>query len=114
MSHTPEPWENCGNKRGGCKCGSIWRRIVACVNACAQTDTETLEVYFSEHGDRLVCSVESQILRRQRDILLEAGTAIVERWDTPLWKDVPHTAEFINKLRKAIEEINQGEANERK
>jgi hypothetical protein len=34
--------------------------------------------------------------------LIAAAKAVVERWDTPLWKDVPHTAEYINRLRAAI------------
>lgn len=34
--------------------------------------------------------------------LLEAAQAVVERWDTPNWKDVPGTATFINALRKSI------------
>lgn len=34
--------------------------------------------------------------------LKEAAHAVVERWDTPLWKDVPATAEYINRLRTAI------------
>ena len=34
--------------------------------------------------------------------LVEAAQAVVDRWDTPLWKDVPHTGEFIGKLRKAL------------
>ena len=34
--------------------------------------------------------------------LVEAAQAVVDRWDTPLWKDVPHTGEFIGKLREAL------------
>ena len=34
--------------------------------------------------------------------LVEAAQALVDRWDTPLWKDVPHTGEFIGKLREAL------------
>ena len=36
--------------------------------------------------------------------LRAAAQAVVERWDTPLWKDVPHTAVYINALRKALAE----------
>ena len=35
--------------------------------------------------------------------LLNAAKAVIERWDSPLWKDLPHTGEAINRLRKAIE-----------
>ena len=41
-------------------------------------------------------------IEAQRDELLEALEAIIERWDTPLWKDVPHTAECINAARLIV------------
>lgn len=44
-------------------------------------------------------------LRRQRDELLAAAKTVVARWDTPLWKDVPATATFINELRAAIAKV---------
>ena len=31
-----------------------------------------------------------------------AAQAVVDRWDTPLWKDVPSTAEYIGRLRAAL------------
>ena len=34
--------------------------------------------------------------------LVSAARAVVERWDTPLWKDAPATAGFINRLRDAL------------
>ena len=34
--------------------------------------------------------------------LLEAAEGIVSRWDSPLWKDQPHTGVFIDRLRAAI------------
>ena len=37
--------------------------------------------------------------------LLSAAKAVIERWDSPLWKDLPHTGEAINRLRKALEKI---------
>lgn len=36
------------------------------------------------------------------DELREAARAVVERWDSPLWKDLPHTGTFIDRLRKAL------------
>ena len=41
-------------------------------------------------------------IKAQRDELLEALETIIERWDTPLWKDVPHTAECINAARLIV------------
>ena len=34
--------------------------------------------------------------------MLEAAEGIVSRWDSPLWKDQPHTGVFIDRLRAAI------------
>lgn len=34
--------------------------------------------------------------------LVEAAQAVVLRWDSPLWKDAPHTGEFIGRLRDAL------------
>ena len=31
--------------------------------------------------------------------LRDAAQAVIDRWDTPLWKDVPATAVYINRLR---------------
>lgn len=44
------------------------------------------------------------------DALLAAARAVVQRWDSPKWKDEPHTAEYIDSLRAAIEakESNHG------
>ena len=39
---------------------------------------------------------------RQLSALREAASAVVARWDTPLWKDAAPTAEVIDKLRKAL------------
>ena len=42
---------------------------------------------------------------RESRILL-AAQAVVARWDSPLWKDQPHTGEVIAELRKAISEYD--------
>ncbi|MBI5917824.1 MAG: hypothetical protein HY849_00395 [Nitrosomonadales bacterium] len=77
------------------------RRIVACVNACAGIDTETLEATIGL--DELYSDIQ-----RQRDELLAAAKSVVARWDTPLWKDVPATAEYIGQLRQAIAKAEGG------
>lgn len=41
-------------------------------------------------------------MKEQRDELLEALEAIIERWDTPLWKDAPHTGNYINAARLVV------------
>lgn len=34
--------------------------------------------------------------------LVKAAQAVIDRWETPLWKDVPATGTFIYALRDAI------------
>jgi hypothetical protein len=34
--------------------------------------------------------------------LKELAQAVVDRWDTPLWKDTKSTAEYINALRNHL------------
>ena len=36
--------------------------------------------------------------------LQTAAQAVLDRWDSPLWKDQPHTGVYIAELRKAIAE----------
>ena len=38
------------------------------------------------------------------DKLRVAARAVVERWDSPNWADLPHTAEYIHALREALTE----------
>jgi len=44
----------------------------------------------------------------ERDRLAEAGQAVVDRWHTPLWKDAPHTAGFIQNLADALAAVKGG------
>ena len=41
---------------------------------------------------------------KEREELSTAARAVVNRWDTPLWKDVPATAKYINRLRAILPE----------
>lgn len=34
--------------------------------------------------------------------LVDAAQAVIDRWDSPKWKDVPPTADSINALRRAV------------
>ena len=40
--------------------------------------------------------------------LRDAAQAVVDRWDTPLWKDAGPTAYVINRLRDALAEAAFG------
>lgn len=41
-------------------------------------------------------------LQASNNDLREASQALIDRWDTPKWKDAEHTAIFINALRNAL------------
>ena len=43
------------------------------------------------------------------DDLVEALEEIIDRWDSPLWKDLPHTKTYIAKGRTALAKIKEGE-----
>ena len=36
---------------------------------------------------------------------VEAAKAVIERWDTPNWKDAGPTADVISRLRKSVDEL---------
>ena len=42
--------------------------------------------------------------------LLSAADALVKRWDSPLWKDMPHTGHYIDRLRVAVEKARARQA----
>lgn len=45
-----------------------------------------------------------EIIKCLKD-LTQASKAVVARWDSPLWKDQPHTADYIHALRTAIDNV---------
>jgi hypothetical protein len=47
-------------------------------------------------------SLRQQLTKPEDEVLIEAAKAVVERWETPLWKDAPAAAKFIYRLRDAI------------
>lgn len=54
----------------------------------------------------LASSATEEITRLREELaaLREAAQAVITRWDTPLWKDVPATAIYIDALRAALQE----------
>lgn len=72
----------------------------------AEAEYESAVDDFIEAQDQL-----STAMRLHLPALLEIAEkaqAVVERWDTPLWKDVPHTAGYIEDLRGAIAGAGRG------
>lgn len=51
----------------------------------------------------------AQDAEEQRDRLAEAARAVVDRWETPLWKGTKHTGKFIRALADALDAIEGGQ-----
>lgn len=77
-------------------------RIIACVNACAGIPTGML-IAAGQSAVIALRPIDEVIA--ERDELLAAAQSVIDRWDTPLWKDVPATAEYINRLREAVGKV---------
>ena len=39
--------------------------------------------------------------------LIEAAQALIDRWDSPTWKETEHTGAYIARLRRAVEQAEQ-------
>lgn len=48
-----------------------------------------------------------ELAEKEQKDLLDAAIAVINRWDTPLWKDVPATAIYINTLRQAVAKFKE-------
>jgi hypothetical protein len=57
-----------------------------------------------EEGDVLCRAAlkEIEALEAENARLRQEGQAVVDRWDTPLWKDAEATGRIINRLRAAL------------
>ena len=38
--------------------------------------------------------------------LVKAAQAVIDRWDSPNWRDGTHTADYIHSLRQAVDNTN--------
>ena len=86
---------------------------------CAETDEGAVALYDQETVNALQGRCDE--LLKQRDELLyellSAAKAVIERWDSPLWKDLPPTANVIARLRDAVNKLEgdaEAEANSRR
>ena len=57
-----------------------------------------------EHGAYRIAELERELAaeRALADRLVKSAQALVDRWETPFWKDAPHTAKFIRALDDAL------------
>lgn len=70
-------------------------------------EIEALQIAHTAQHARATAA-ESSLARLQS--VYEAAKYVVARWDTPLWKNVAPTAEFMNALRTALTAYEKGDA----
>lgn len=74
-------------------------------------DTETSDasdmIAFVERA--IIFSTRTIPPQSQNRAVLDAAQAVIDRWETPLWKDVPATAGYIHALRDAIAASTQAD-----
>jgi hypothetical protein len=99
-SHTPGPWwtddkmdgdsyRNVMSDQRESPVASIWLgRVLDIKREEAEANAELI--------------AQAPELKQQRDDLLAAAKAVVERWDAHRWKDLGATADVIHHLRNAI------------
>ena len=58
-----------------------------------------------EQLDAAIMLGKLQERRHERDLeeLIAAAKAVIDRWETPFWKEAAHTGAYIAALRKAVE-----------
>ena len=65
-------------------------------------------VKYYHSGNSVACDELSDAMQTIYATLTEltelraASQAVIERWDSPRWKDLPATAEFINAMRELL------------
>ena len=80
------------------------------MNNTPETDAE--KFYSNHHGYYVVHAEHAEDLERERNELragllamISAANAVVERWETPSWKEALPTATFIHALRDAVDKM---------
>ena len=71
-----------------------------------QNDSDAVPLYRHPPAAQAVCdsyAAENQQLSDEVQRLRDAARAVIERWDSPKWKDESPTADVINALRRALE-----------
>ena len=92
-THTQGPWHR-GGKKGLIVYGPKGYPICSC-----DTHHGTHQEWQDEANADLIAAAPE---------LLKEAIAVIERWDSPLWKDLPATAEYIRRLRKAVAKAQGG------
>lgn len=64
-----------------------------------EAHNDTIERYQTRYEQHIIHHNEHH---KKEDIIINAAHELIQRWDTPNWKDTPATAVFIDKLRYAV------------
>ena len=59
-------------------------------------------IIIQQDKDDIEWKKQNTALQSHNNHLREASQALIDRWDTPKWKDAEHTGAFINALRNAL------------
>ena len=101
LAATPGPWIPAGPSFG--------EKLPVYYNCvCVDDDTDDSPDVCGdmEHADaEYIAAMDpttTLALLDENERLRTAARAVVDRWDTPSWKDVPATANYINKLRMEL------------
>jgi hypothetical protein len=73
-----------------------------------------MSALFASRAAVLQAEAEQALVEKQIELeklrqapLIKAAQAVIDRWDTPLWKDAPATGRYINDLRKALAAVEK-------
>lgn len=75
----------------------------------AAIDSLSADVATLEQSDKMVRARLDRV-QKERDALLQSAIDVVARWDSPKWKDLPHTGTYIEALRDAVNLAKESEA----
>jgi hypothetical protein len=80
---------------------------IVCLNHAADKieELEREREELKEQLDAAIMLGKMQERRHERDLeeLIAAAKAVIDRWETPFWKEAAHTGAYIAALRKAVE-----------
>lgn len=70
------------------------------------SDLSEHDTEFVEDCDCRRCAVAFRNQYKVKlDALIKTAQAVIDRWDSPNWKDGTHTAEYIHALRQAVDSV---------
>lgn len=78
-------------------------------NSDIMTLSELVNISCTAYEAALASHNRHKVVNEQDVELRAAAIAVVERWDSQKWKDLPHTAQYIHRLCSALSQSAKGE-----